>query len=84
MTRSVADQFVDTLVACGVKRIFGVVGDSLGIEIGSCDIETRAWMDEVADNQTNEERERGDNLEIEQRLATHAANFFQVLHAGDA
>ena len=29
MTRSVADQFVDTLVACGVKRIFGVVGDSL-------------------------------------------------------
>src|SRR6202021_2560740 len=29
MTRTVADQFVDTLVACGVKRIFGVVGDSL-------------------------------------------------------
>jgi pyruvate dehydrogenase (quinone) len=29
MTRSVADQFVDTLVAAGVKRIFGVVGDSL-------------------------------------------------------
>ena len=29
MTRSVADQFVDTLVSAGVKRIFGVVGDSL-------------------------------------------------------
>jgi pyruvate dehydrogenase (quinone) len=29
MTRSVADQFIDTLVAAGVKRIFGVVGDSL-------------------------------------------------------
>src|ERR1700723_674721 len=29
MTRTVADQFVDTLVAAGVKRIFGVVGDSL-------------------------------------------------------
>jgi pyruvate dehydrogenase (quinone) len=29
MTRSVADQFVDTLVTAGVKRIFGVVGDSL-------------------------------------------------------
>jgi pyruvate dehydrogenase (quinone) len=29
MARSVADQFVDTLVAAGVKRIFGVVGDSL-------------------------------------------------------
>ena len=29
MSRSVADQFIDTLVAAGVKRIFGVVGDSL-------------------------------------------------------
>jgi pyruvate dehydrogenase (quinone) len=29
MTRTVADQFVDTLAAAGVKRIFGVVGDSL-------------------------------------------------------
>jgi pyruvate dehydrogenase (quinone) len=29
MSRTVADQFVDTLVAAGVKRIFGVVGDSL-------------------------------------------------------
>jgi pyruvate dehydrogenase (quinone) len=29
MARSVADQFIDTLVAAGVKRIFGVVGDSL-------------------------------------------------------
>lgn len=29
MTRTVADQFVDTLRAAGVKRIFGVVGDSL-------------------------------------------------------
>ena len=29
MTRSVADQFVQTLVAAGVKRVFGIVGDSL-------------------------------------------------------
>jgi pyruvate dehydrogenase (quinone) len=29
MTRTVADQFIDTLVAAGVKRIYGVVGDSL-------------------------------------------------------
>jgi pyruvate dehydrogenase (quinone) len=27
--RTVADQFVDTLVAAGVKRIYGIVGDSL-------------------------------------------------------
>src|SRR6204780_4479739 len=27
--RTVADQFADTLVAAGVKRIYGIVGDSL-------------------------------------------------------
>src|SRR5277367_6405273 len=29
MARSVADQFVQTLVAAGVRRVFGIVGDSL-------------------------------------------------------
>ncbi len=29
MTRTVADQFVDTLASAGVKRVWGVVGDSL-------------------------------------------------------
>ena len=29
MARTVADQFVDTLTAAGVKRVWGVVGDSL-------------------------------------------------------
>jgi pyruvate dehydrogenase (quinone) len=29
MARTVADQFVETLVAAGVKRIYGIVGDSL-------------------------------------------------------
>ena len=28
MPRTVADQFVDILVAAGVKRIYGIVGDS--------------------------------------------------------
>src|SRR3982075_1243450 len=29
MTKTVADQFVETLAAAGVKRIYGIVGDSL-------------------------------------------------------
>jgi pyruvate dehydrogenase (quinone) len=29
MARTVADQFADILVAAGVKRIYGIVGDSL-------------------------------------------------------
>ena len=29
MQNTVADQFIDTLAAAGVKRIYGIVGDSL-------------------------------------------------------
>jgi len=29
MTRTVADQFAETLAIAGVKRIYGIVGDSL-------------------------------------------------------
>jgi pyruvate dehydrogenase (quinone) len=29
MTRTVADQFAEALAAVGVKRIYGIVGDSL-------------------------------------------------------
>jgi thiamine pyrophosphate-dependent acetolactate synthase large subunit-like protein len=29
MARTVADQFAETLAAAGVKRIYGIVGDSL-------------------------------------------------------
>src|ERR1700689_4094523 len=29
MTKTVADQFIETLVQAGVKRIYGIVGDSL-------------------------------------------------------
>jgi pyruvate dehydrogenase (quinone) len=30
--KTVADQFAETLAAAGVKRIYGIVGDSLAIE----------------------------------------------------
>ena len=29
MSKTVADQFIDVLVAAGVKHVYGVVGDSL-------------------------------------------------------
>jgi pyruvate dehydrogenase (quinone) len=29
MAKTVADQFAETLAAAGVKRIYGIVGDSL-------------------------------------------------------
>jgi hypothetical protein len=41
-------------------------------------------VNKVANDQTDEEGERGDNFEVEQRFTAHAANFFHVRHAGDA
>jgi thiamine pyrophosphate-dependent acetolactate synthase large subunit-like protein len=29
MTKTVADDFIETLAAAGIRRIFGIVGDSL-------------------------------------------------------
>jgi pyruvate dehydrogenase (quinone) len=40
--KTVADQFVETLAAAGVKRIYGVVGDSLNGKLGFIDIENKA------------------------------------------
>ena len=34
MTRTVADQMVETLAAAGVERIYGIVGDSLNGRVG--------------------------------------------------
>src|SRR5215471_8078258 len=53
MARTVADQFVDVLSAAGVKRIYGIVGDSLnGLTDSLCrqgKIECiRVWHEEVA------------------------------------
>ena len=41
-------------------------------------------MNEVAYDEADEQCERGDHFEVEQRLATDAANLFHVLHAGNA
>ena len=65
-------------------RLTGVIRDRLGVKIGGIYVETRARVHEVANNKADEQCGSGNNLEVEQRLATHAANFFHVLHAGDA
>jgi hypothetical protein len=57
MANIVADQFVETLVAAGVKRIYGIVGDSLN---GLC-----APMGGLNPTMTNEDRKRLFFCEIE-------------------
>jgi len=62
----------------------GVLRHGLRVEIGGIYVEARAGMHEVAHHQSDEQRNRGDNLEIQQRFAADTADLFHVLHAGDA
>src|SRR5580692_9585285 len=41
-------------------------------------------MNEIADDKADKQSERRDDFEVQQRFAADAANFFHVLHAGDA
>ena len=44
MAKTVADQFAETLAAAGVKRIYGIVGDSLN---GLTELDPPAGEDRV-------------------------------------
>src|ERR1043166_1152021 len=45
---------------------------------------TKTRLGQVNDAESNEECDGGNDFEVEQRLQTHAANFFQVAGAGNA
>ena len=61
-----------------------VLRDRLGIEAGGIDVHPGAGLDDVHDHQTDDERERAHDLEVEQRVAAGLADRLHVLHAGDA
>jgi hypothetical protein len=61
-----------------------VCRDLLGIERGRIDVHSGTWLDEVDDHQADDERDRADDLEIEERQAARLADLLHVLHAGDA
>src|SRR6202451_3476235 len=48
------------------------------------DIEAAARLYHVADDEADGQRNSRDDFKIEQSFAADAANFFQILHAGDA
>jgi hypothetical protein len=65
-------------------RLGGVGGDGLAIERCRIDVHAGAGMQDVADDQADDQRQRRENDEIEHRLASDAADLFQVRHAGNA
>ena len=61
-----------------------VTGHCGGIEFGGIGVETRARLNQVAHHQADQQRNRGDDFEIEQGLAADAPHLFQVSHASNA
>ena len=72
-----------SVVVCVVGAL-GVVGDGVGVERRRVGVEARARLEHVGDDQADGERERRDDLEIEQRLAADAADLLHVPGAGNA
>ena len=43
-----------------------------------------AWLHHVPDDQADDQRDGGNDFEVEQRFAAHAPHLLHVLHPGDA
>ena len=61
----------------------GVSGDALGVERGGIDVHACAGLNDIDDRESHDQRNRADNLEVEQRVAAGLANLLHVLHAGN-
>src|SRR5207248_4556274 len=63
-------------------RLFGIAGNRLRVRHAAA--ETRAGPDQVTDEETDHQREGGDDLEINQRFDTNAADLLGILYMRDA
>ena len=72
----------NSIVLCSFALV-DEVRDRLGVERRRVDVHAGAGLHDVDDDQPDDQRERADDLEIEQRQAA-AADLLHVLHAGDA
>ena len=55
-----------------------------GVERRGIDVHAGAGLHDVDDREADDQRDRADDLEIEQRIAAGLADLLHVLHAGDA
>jgi hypothetical protein len=62
----------------------GIVCDRSCIERRHVDIEPAPRVHQVPHHQSDNQSQRGDDLEVEQRFSTDAAHFAQIPHACDA
>jgi hypothetical protein len=74
-------QEFDRALLPGLRR---VDLDRLGIDRPGIHVHADAGLKDIDHDQANDQRKRGDDLEINQRLQPDAADLLQILHAGDA
>ena len=55
----------------------------MGIERGGVDVHALAGLEQVDGDEAEQQREGGDDLEVEQGLGADTAYLFNVAHAGD-
>ena len=87
--REGADHRVGDDIHQELKRalLLGLRNESLdrpGVERFDVDIHADAGLQAIHDQKTDDEGDRGQHLEIDQRLEADAADLLHVLHAGDA
>ena len=62
----------------------GVGGEALGVERIRVNVHANAGLNDIHNHEANDQRNRTYHLEIQERHAAGFADFFHVLHAGNA
>jgi len=79
----VGDDVEQEVHRAGMAGGGGVLCDGLGIERGRVGVDAGAGLHPVDHEQADDERDGGDDLEIDQCLYPHPADLFHVAQAGD-
>lgn len=61
-----------------------VVGNIAGVEGGRIDVHSRAGAKQESPGQTGDQRQRGNNLEIDESLDSNSPNLLEIAKARDA
>jgi hypothetical protein len=78
------DDVEDELGDAGHAAGGGVLGDGVGIERRRIRIHAHTRLHDIHDHQPDEERDRGDHLEVKQRQAAGLADLLELRHPGNA
>ena len=80
-TTLIGDDVEEEIDRALVRRRLAYLATAGGVRLAG---ETRARLHDIADDEADDEREGGDDLEIDQRLDADAADLLGVLDMGDA